>query len=208
MSRIDKTTLKQQAYNIIKSKILSQSYRLGEKIIIDNLSRELDISNSPIREALTMLERDGLVITNPNAGTSVVELSLSEIQELNETIQILLIGGYDLCVAQGKIDELVASMGERLAMQRQFLKLGDYYNAIKCAIEFDSCLIDVTNNKRLILLYNSLSDILFLAVIFDQQTRDIDRTKNVHDHEVILEAIISGNHDEVKKLIIYHFNKG
>ncbi|MCG8484510.1 MAG: GntR family transcriptional regulator [Clostridia bacterium] len=207
MAIIKKTSLKHQTYDIIKKKILSQSYKLGEKINIDSLARELNISNSPIREALNMLEKDGFVITNPNTGIRVVDLTPNEILELNQTIQILLIGGYDLCVAQGKVDRLISRMREHLSQQNHFQKEKDSYNLIKSSINFDGCFLTVTDNKRLISLYNNLSDVLFLAIIHYQQTNDASSTKNIHEHQMILDAVVSNQHDEVKRLIAIHYDK-
>ena len=56
MRKIKKNTMKNQAYEIIRKKILNQSYIPGEKISIASLTEELQISNTPIREALSMLE--------------------------------------------------------------------------------------------------------------------------------------------------------
>jgi DNA-binding GntR family transcriptional regulator len=48
--KIQKSTMKDQVYEIIKEMILNQTYQLGEKINIDTLAAELNVSNSPIRE--------------------------------------------------------------------------------------------------------------------------------------------------------------
>ena len=68
MRKIKKNTMKNQAYEIIRKKILNQSYIPGEKISIASLTEELQISNTPIREALSMLEEHGLVEITPNSG--------------------------------------------------------------------------------------------------------------------------------------------
>ena len=57
MRKIKKNTMKNQAYEIIRKKILNQSYIPGEKISIASLTEELQISNTPIREALSMSHR-------------------------------------------------------------------------------------------------------------------------------------------------------
>jgi Transcriptional regulators len=205
---ISKTTLRHQAYEVIKNKIYSHTYKLGEKISIDSLVRELKISNTPIREALTMLEQDGLVTTNPNIGTKVVELTPLEIMELNQSIEILLSGGYDLCVAQEKTDELVSCMREHLVVQKQLFVNNDYHSLIKAAMAFDGCFITVTNNRRLITLFNSLADVFYLAVISDYQQGKLEIEKHINEHVILLDAIISKNHEKVKKLLSLHYRHG
>lgn len=207
MIKVHKTTMKEQAYQIIKNKILTQAYALGEKINIDNLVRELNISNSPIREALTMLEKDGMVTTNPNSGTKVIELSEESFTEISQTIHILLLGGYDICVSQGKTEELVSKMGQCLKIQEDLLAHKDYFNFVKSAITFDESFLTVAGNKYLISISNSLHGIYYLAILYDHQHRDIDRKGNIYEHKMIMEAIASGNHNEVKKLLSIHFDK-
>ena len=55
MSELIRVSMRQQIYDIIKKRILSQEYDLGAPINIVALSKELSISNTPIREAVSML---------------------------------------------------------------------------------------------------------------------------------------------------------
>ncbi|MFQ7739785.1 MAG: GntR family transcriptional regulator, partial [Emergencia timonensis] len=64
-------SVKEQTYQIIKEKILNQEYPAGARININELAEELGISNSPIREALSLLEQQGLVISNRSSGATV-----------------------------------------------------------------------------------------------------------------------------------------
>ena len=53
---LKRISMRDQVYEIIKNRILSREYSLGEPINIVHLSKELGISNTPIREALSQLE--------------------------------------------------------------------------------------------------------------------------------------------------------
>jgi DNA-binding GntR family transcriptional regulator len=204
---LNRTTIKEQVYRIIKERILTQKYTFGERINIASLSEDLCVSNTPIREALAMLEADGLVSTSPNTGTRVITLSNKTFKDLTQTVQILLIGGYELCVKEERIDELIPLMEKRLQLQRKFLKKKEYYNFAKASIDFDECLLIIPRNDMLFSLYKRLFDLLFLVVLHDHQTRDVDRTSNIREHELILDAIKQRNHESVKSLIVKHYNK-
>ncbi len=60
MSKLRRSSMREQCYEIIKEKIFRQVYDLGEDINILALSNELSVSNTPVREALSRLEADGL----------------------------------------------------------------------------------------------------------------------------------------------------
>lgn len=79
-----KTTLKNEAYNLIKSRILSCAYPPGTFLIEADLIAELDASRTPIREALNKLEQEGLVQILPKKGVMVTSLSLAEINQTFE----------------------------------------------------------------------------------------------------------------------------
>lgn len=67
MGVLKKVSIKDQVYELIKNCILQQTYQLGEKNIMLELGKELEVSSSPVREALSLLEREGLITFTPYA---------------------------------------------------------------------------------------------------------------------------------------------
>lgn len=65
-------TLRDQAYKLIRNQIVTRELPLGSHLSVADLSRDLGISNSPIREAISKLENEGLVVSHPNSGFHVV----------------------------------------------------------------------------------------------------------------------------------------
>ena len=56
-------TVTEQIYLVIRSDILQQKRRMGEKLTVKQLQDQLGVSSTPIREALTRLQQDGLIVT-------------------------------------------------------------------------------------------------------------------------------------------------
>jgi len=67
-------SLADETYDTIKAKILDHGISPGEHVGIDELARELSVSQTPIREALARLESDGLVIKIPLRGYEATDL--------------------------------------------------------------------------------------------------------------------------------------
>ena len=88
---IQKTTIREQIYTIVRQRILSGELELGEKINIMALSAELNVSNTPVREALSMLERDGLIKVTPNAGPRVIEYSPELFASVEKAVEALML---------------------------------------------------------------------------------------------------------------------
>src|SRR5687767_3508239 len=68
-------------YDSVRERILKGEMAPGSRLVIRQLALEHDTSDIPIREALRMLERDGLVEIRPYRGARVVSLSPEEIEE-------------------------------------------------------------------------------------------------------------------------------
>jgi len=82
-------TLSELSYQNIKEQILSGSIRPGEKINIDNYSERLGVSTTPIREALSKLQQEGLVQYIPRTGWRVSRISKKEFKKLQEIKALL-----------------------------------------------------------------------------------------------------------------------
>ena len=207
MADVIKTSIKQQVYEIIKEKIINQEYALGEQINIKLLGEELEVSNTPIREALARLNAEGLVSSSHNLKFRVVEFSSASYYELNQTVAVLEIGAFDSANELGLIDELAVMLEERLDAQRETLDNKDYDGFIRRAIEFDRSFLAVLKNKTLLSVFDELSNLLFLAVRYNHQKSGTNRDSNVAEHEDILAAVKRRDTAKVKALLRGHYNK-
>ncbi len=207
MSVINKTTIKEQLYDELKNRILRQQYAPGERLIIDSLARELAVSNTPLREALTRLESDGLVVTTPNSGIRVVSLDVETLRALNQAVFALLAGGYDLCRQLGQEKKLLALLTKRLAHQMNFVENGDEAKFVQAAIAFDRSFIEAMDNERLTAMYDRQTDVFFLAVA--RRNRDMrQRAENIQEHNIMLDAVKNGDDRGAKAALARHYHLG
>lgn len=75
-------TITEQIYQVLRSDILHQRLRFGEKITTKALQERLGVSSTPIREALTQLQKDGLIVTQPNVGMHVVSYTRKDVVDI------------------------------------------------------------------------------------------------------------------------------
>ena len=85
---LKRISMRDQVYEIIKNRILSREYSLGEPINIVYLSKELGISNTPIREALSQLETERLITINSNQKYHVTDLNEKLINDLCSVVPV------------------------------------------------------------------------------------------------------------------------
>ena len=79
-----KGSLKLQAYNFIKEKIITCEYAPNTLLNEEALRNEINASRTPIRDALSRLEQEGLIIILPKKGIMVSGLSIGEINKIFE----------------------------------------------------------------------------------------------------------------------------
>jgi DNA-binding GntR family transcriptional regulator len=81
-TRAPHRTKQEFVYRTIRGAILRCELRPGERLVIEELAQRLDVSTIPVREALQLLQSEGLVGSVPHVGTSVTPLSRSSILDV------------------------------------------------------------------------------------------------------------------------------
>lgn len=82
---VRRLTLAEDVYEAVKALVMDHTIAPGGRVTIDTLARDLDVSPTPVREALARLESDGLVRKRPLAGyTTTPLLTRDEFEELFE----------------------------------------------------------------------------------------------------------------------------
>jgi DNA-binding GntR family transcriptional regulator len=82
MARSSKDTLTMGAYDQIRAELLRGTLRPGAPLRMQALSERLGVSGAVVREALTRLSEQGLVVASPQRGFRVMELSVEHLQDL------------------------------------------------------------------------------------------------------------------------------
>ena len=96
-------TLKQHAYQEIFNRLMAGSVQPGGRLSDDALARELGISRSPVREAISQLSTEGLVEYRPRSGAYVKVLGRRELEELYDLREAL--EGHAAAKAAQRIDQ-------------------------------------------------------------------------------------------------------
>src|SRR5215207_1449259 len=79
---LESLSLVQLATNAIRRMILAGELAEGERLIEERLTEQLGISRPPLREALRVLEQEGLIVTRPRRGSMVATLTDQDVFEI------------------------------------------------------------------------------------------------------------------------------
>jgi DNA-binding GntR family transcriptional regulator len=121
ISRLDLRTYKLAVYDALMEMIVSLELPPGERLVESDLAGRLGVSKTPVREALALLEADGLVESTPYRGASVRWLSMIESEEQGYLVDALEMPAYPMVIERITKPELtaIAKVVEQLKRARR-----------------------------------------------------------------------------------------
>lgn len=201
---INYKTLREEVVILIRKRILNREIKPGERIKELELSKELNISRGPVREALRQIEQEGLVEYSPNRGCTVKTISPSTMREiylLRSTLEILAVKIYLGNMKPSSIEklkELVNKM-ERLAEENELSGI------VEVDEEFHATIVREANAK---LLYDTWKTFEGgnAAVYYTMQSSNLMPRKHLKaNHYMIIEAFEERNMDKIVEIIQNHY---
>jgi DNA-binding GntR family transcriptional regulator len=75
-------TKQEFVYRTLRDAIIRCDLKPGERLVIDDLARKLEVSAIPVREGLQLLQSEGLVVNVPHVGATVAPISRASIQDV------------------------------------------------------------------------------------------------------------------------------
>lgn len=149
---IDRKTISDQVYDHIKKLILSGALKGGEKIPEISIADQLNVSRTPVREAIRKLAEYGLVILKPRSYAQVATISPKEARDIS-LVMLSLEKLSFRCCAEVATEESLSSLHELAFRCTEANKTGDY----GAAYEFDSMLhLEIARNTGNVELFNML----------------------------------------------------
>ena len=103
-------TKQEFVYRTLRSAIMRCEIAPGERLVIDDLARKLEVSIIPVREALQLLQSEGLILNVPHVGATVAPITRESILDV-----FTLLEGLEIMATR-----LVAERGSYTAISRRF----------------------------------------------------------------------------------------
>jgi DNA-binding GntR family transcriptional regulator len=193
--------LRDKVYDELRRQILRGVYRPGEQLSIHQLAARHRVSASPIREALTALQRDGLVDILPRVGCFVSQVTLKDITETFELRLILEAAAAELAAVRITEEEILRL--EKLQSGYVHDDRESYLKYLKDNREFHYRVARASGNARLAEMVGELLDhmqrMVFVGIgsltyhekILDAHPRLIEALHR-HDPEQARTAMVEG----------------
>ena len=197
-----RTTFKTVALKQIKEAIQSGRLKPGDRIVETQLAREMGISRFPIREAISSLEKEGILITIPFKGTYIShydENDLEEIYTLRSALEELAIRLLMEEIASKKIKKLESI----LAAMEQAAHKGRVGRLIFGDMQFHQAICELSGHRRLLEAWLTLKDQLGSFIALEEHSYG-GPEQLLKTHYPLMEAIKKGDSSLAEKRLREH----
>jgi len=187
--------LRDVVFNTLREAILKGELKPGERLMELQLAAKLGVSRTPIREAIRMLEQEGLAVTIPRRGAEVARMTEKDMQDVLQVREAL--------------DELAASIACELITEEEMAQLKqaaeDFEAAtatkdVKRIADTDMIFHDIiyraTRNPKLVNILNNLREQMYryrVEYLKDEQNYPV----LLKEHSEILAGFLERNKDMV-----------
>jgi len=186
MKKLRRSSLSDDAYTFIRALFLSgDRYSPGDKISVEELSRELGVSRTPLWGAVYRLEAEGIVEIVPRLGVYLVDYDPRKVIEIYMAREAL--EGVAARLAAERITERqIAALQANIDVQRAHLKKGEIDKYYAAALDFHEEIIGIAASKTIGRLLGSIFAQI-KAMRVQRNYTPMHLPQSCDDHERLLE---------------------
>lgn len=202
---IKRRVLRDDVVEHIVDSILNRTLKPGDRIVETRISRDLNVSQGAVREAIRDLSARGLVETEPYKGSRVKVLSERERADYmalrRELEQIAINWGYEMnAINISELHDIVNTMCEGAECRNINV-------ARREDLRFHRRIIEFSQNSSLIRSWEALANEYWTYVMAEREFHGYDAVNDhAREHRMIIEAIESGDAKLMKKRLQDHFS--
>lgn len=144
----EKINKKNYAYDAIRGRILDGIYAPGQRIVIDQIAKELKLSIIPVREAIRQLEADGLVHNKPYSGPVVN--TINEKEYLDTLSVLAVLEGYATALSAANMTpDIIDHLKQINKGMKESLEEFEFENFGELNRKFHATILDICGNTYL-----------------------------------------------------------
>jgi len=142
-------SIREKVYGVIRNDILDGRISPGDRMVETKLAKQIKTSRTPVREALHMLEMEGLLESIPRVGYRVRQIEWNELEEITEIRTV-----NETLAAQWAMDRIspreLKALNENLRVSEAEIKGGNPRSFVERDAEFHEILVRASGSKRLL----------------------------------------------------------
>jgi len=197
-----KSSLTDKAHNQIKEWVVRYHLKPGARLHVSDLAHALKMSQTPVREALSMLEKEHLIEREPQKGFRVSALSIQGVEDLYDLrIALEVLAAHQAAIrmtpsSRNRITSLLAEVG-------RLMKNGNKQRMLELEQNFHVIILDASGNKPLAEMGRAILDRIWIIQNINLLTTD--HLSYAHpQHVKVFQAIERGDSQQASLLMKRH----
>lgn len=196
LESVQRKPLKEEIFDILHNRIIAGKVAPGEWLRQEDISSQLGVSQTPVREALDLLVSAGLAERVPYRGVRVLQLNADEIADAY-AMRLLLESAAAHAAASNRTEEQLETLRAILEKTRPLVALSDMSMQRQLNREFHQRLVTASGNPLLARLYamvaNQFPDWMLYEYMFRHpELLEASLAQEYREHLAIVEAIAAG----------------
>jgi DNA-binding GntR family transcriptional regulator len=201
----DRQRLAGDVYERLVTALIDGTLKPGDRLVMDKLAEELDVSRTPIRDAIQRLHAEGIVQPAGRRGFTVRHISESDIFHIYEGR--LAIEGY----AAGRVAEL---KGEALALAWKALEVAEAQPITSPAESFEAnrvihrAIVEGSGNPLLLTCFDLSWGLAIAGLVYHDFYVAQPNDRFIDEHRALLQAIADGDETSAREAMVDHIREG
>lgn len=189
----------------LRDRIVTGEFDLGSQLSESRIAKDLEVSRTPVREAINRLEMEGLLIVEPQKGSFVFNLEPEELAKLCDARVCLETTALTHAV-QNRSDDLHVALKECVDQMTLAREADDVAKYLALDTEFHQHLFDCSDNRFLNDAYQAIS--LKMAAIRTRLGGHPEHmAKSYREHQELVEAVKSRDLDLALNILRSHIDR-
>lgn len=194
--------LRDVVFHTLREAILKGELKPGERLMELQLAAKLGVSRTPIREAIRMLEQEGLAVTVPRKGAEVAKMTEKDMEDV-----LVVRAALDGLAVELACDNITEEQLEQLQnAERRFgncIKNGELKKIAEADVEFHEVIYQATGNARLVTMLSNLREQMYRYRV--EYLKDADNYPELlREHQAIVEGISKRDKKHVSEVMRSH----
>ena len=198
------SSLADEVAEILRTRIITGEYEMGEKLIENKIATELKVSRTPVRDAFKQLAKERLIEYGPNKGCFAKGFSQKDMEDIyavRKAVEELAV----VWAIENADEEGVEALKEQLDLMSFYTTHGFYDKLLQANEDFHSMIYQMTGSRFIVQILNSYQDYVHLARK-SSLSKDENLPEIYNEHVRIYEAIRDHDIDRAKAEVGDHLD--
>lgn len=194
--------LRDVVFNTLREAILKGELKPGERLMELQLAAKLGVSRTPIREAIRMLEQEGLAVTIPRKGAEVARMTEKDMEDVLQIREALDELAARIACEQ-ITEEQLAELRETMHEFEESTKTANVRKIAEADVRFHDIIYQSTGNPKLVNMLNNLREQMYRYRV-EYLKDESNYPTLMQEHKAIVEGLTLKNKQKVTETMKCH----